>query len=408
MNLLRIMWLAVGCWMGSTTVVAEEAAPMKLVVRETAGIRRFSFPVTASATFPEGRAGGTSSAVLRQEGRPVPVQLTVQDRWPDGSFKRAELDFNASPGPLGEQTFELSFSDQPAKPESSDTGGGIRIQEAADAFRFVQGERYFSVPKNLSRLLSGAGFAKEELVRRESPPTGLEGGIFVDGVSLASNDWQARVTKTGPIVASVDFTRTFGDAKRRARVEYTSPSSKSWIRISAELEAGPRSLVFRLPLVFNQRPLMFDMGAGTLVYGQLRDGTWVSLRQSARHPLWSVVTGSWRPMGKPAESAEGQAADQTYVTALPTSVPAEGWLHVLDRKVAVAVAVEEFQRRVGCSVSLFSDGTLAIYQTQPETASQPLRLAVYYHFVPTPVQIGAVTSPQAMLAPLEAKLELGP
>src|SRR3990172_9460110 len=217
MNLLRIMWLAVGCWMGSTTVVAEEAAPMKLVVRETAGIRRFSFPVTASATFPEGRAAGTSSAVLRQEGRPVPVQLTVQDRWPDGSLKRAELDFNASPGPLGEQTFELSFSDQPAKPEPSDTGGGIRIQEAADAFRFVQGERYFSVPKNLSRLLSGAGFAKEELVRRESPPTGLEGGIFVDGVSLASNDWQGRVTKTGPIVSSVDFTPTFGDAQRRAR-----------------------------------------------------------------------------------------------------------------------------------------------------------------------------------------------
>src|SRR3990172_7755360 len=101
MNPLSIMWLAVGCWMGSTTVVAEEAAPMKLVVRET--------------------------AVLRQEGRPVPVQLTVQDRWPDGSLKRVELDFNASPGPLGDQVFELSFSDQPAKPEPSDSAGGIRI-----------------------------------------------------------------------------------------------------------------------------------------------------------------------------------------------------------------------------------------------------------------------------------------
>ena len=70
----------------------------------------------------------------------------------------------------------------------------------------------------------------------------------------------------------------------------------------------------------------------------------------------------------------------------------------------VAFAVERSAEQNGTWKVSFDGKGQAIYQFAPTTPSTHLELAVYQHFVNTPVQIGAATSPAAILSPLEVSV----
>jgi hypothetical protein len=89
-----------------------------------------------------------------------------------------------------------------------------------------------------------------------------------------------------------------------------------------------------------------------------------------------------------------------YVLGTKASPPAEGWAHAMDRQRCTAVAVDNFAgpgRQDEIDVD--ADGGLRI------TSKGAKVLRFWLHFVPMPVQVGAVTSPQAMLAPLEVEVK---
>ena len=86
----------------------------------------------------------------------------------------------------------------------------------------------------------------------------------------------------------------------------------------------------------------------------------------------------------------------------PRAAPAEGWAHVFDRERCTALAVCGFGLQERDRIAIEAGGGLT-FTRMFRQASRDERPCLHFflHFVPTPVQLGAATSPQAMLAPLE-------
>lgn len=93
--------------------------------------------------------------------------------------------------------------------------------------------------------------------------------------------------------------------------------------------------------------------------------------------------------------------------AQATATPAEGWAHVMDRSRCTAAAVADFGRSGADQIRVAASGALDMTRHFPDArertggAKERKTLRFWLHFVTNPVQIGAVTSPQAMLAPLD-------
>lgn len=64
------------------------AQPMTFTVSETAGLRRFGYPVTASLECASGSLTSVEKARLTDAaGKEAPAQFTAMSKWPDGSVR---------------------------------------------------------------------------------------------------------------------------------------------------------------------------------------------------------------------------------------------------------------------------------------------------------------------------------
>src|SRR5437763_14899201 len=79
----------------------NDPARVPITVRETAGLRRFGFPVTAAVPFPRGTFTDARHArLVDAQGKEVPAQITVTAQWPDDrSLQWVDVDFHPSPAP---------------------------------------------------------------------------------------------------------------------------------------------------------------------------------------------------------------------------------------------------------------------------------------------------------------------
>jgi hypothetical protein len=221
----------------------------------------------------------------------------------------------------------------------------------------------------------------------------------------------ARVTRTGPLATALRFAGTATPAGGRevaSVVEMEFPSSKSWVQVTwtvADPEGQVAGLGAELNLNTEAAPTLVDFGAGTYVYVALRKGQRAVMRAGSpgpgpaeRAPAWTTLVGL-------------PGALKPYVVAPPgpLALAAEGWAHVMDQKRCTAVAVQDFAvAGQESELSVDADGRLRLGRTFARAAAPvprgPKRLAFWLHFVPMPVQVGAATSPQAMLAPLRVEV----
>jgi len=238
-------------------------------------------------------------------------------------------------------------------------------------------------------------------------------GLFIrskDGVeSRLSGSSAAKVTRSGPLAVGLRFEsseKLNGGRQLSSVVDMEFPISKSWVRINWTL-ADPKNEVaglgVELRLNVPDAPVLVDFGAGSSVYAALRKDEVAALRAGcldtakAEQPAWETLLG---PAG----------ALRPYVIAPPGERrAAEGWAHVMDRQRCTAIAVEGFAE-AGQETELTIDArgrfrigrTFAAKETRKEK-----RLSLWLHFVGMPVQVGAATSPQAMLAPLRVEVQDG-
>jgi hypothetical protein len=363
----------------------RQAVPIRL--RETAGIRRSAYPVNTRVPFEQGRFRDVTHARLMINGAEAPVQLTIESAWPDGSAKQLDVDFNASLGAGEETTAQLEYGDDV---NATATARGLSVTEETDAIQ-VGSVRF---GKSLAPLLLSVKYRQEDI------GPGLNGFSLIDaaGAPHGAKDIDAskvEILRRGPLYVVVKYSGrvSVGAARAAFTVLAEMPNSKTWVKVTTTIDdpdRGVRELSFHTPLALTTFPKTWDFGTGSWSYGFFRAAPEVaSLTQTiGAASSWQIRSG-----------AKGQDVIAERASGSRPAV-AEGWGHLQDAKEAIAFAIGGFGGQPGTyTMSLDGDGQ-ASYRFAPAQPQTQLSLTVYQHFVATPVPVGAVTSPVAMMHPL--------
>jgi len=282
---------------GAGAVIAglANAQGAKFRVRETAGLRRFSFPVRASWV----RQAVRLPARLLENDKPVQAQFTPLG---DGAV---DVDFNVSIGPWETREYRL----EPGS-GGSPVDKGVTVEEVDGMYAVRHGVE-FEVPANLPGLLNQVKGGKLSYLRPGSPGLAV---TYKDNIEFRS-ETKSRVTKRGPLVGAVSMEMRGGrNLKSVAQMDF--PRSKSWIEVRWTVEDPERwvsGMMADLNLLIEGAPTLVDFGANNTVYAALKPGQRIQL--SAEPMSWFV-------------HLEGQA----YASGKNSR--AEGWAYVIDRQRA--------------------------------------------------------------------------
>lgn len=355
--------------------LAASAPGQRLLVKETAGVRRFGYPV--NATLPAELAG--KGVRLLENGKPIPAQA-----------RGDQLDFNVSLGPFEqrEYTVEPMGAIDPVQKTVREEDGAF-VVGYTPSLQFV-------IPKNGLGFLRAVKTPNGDYLRPGSQGLLLR---YRDDIIYRAGGYgpygkpvEASVSKQGPLSTVLEFRST--EALRGTRsvesvVRMEFPRSKSWVKTTWMVE-DPEALIIGLGVDLNlnaaAEPVLADFGVGTWVYAALRPGA----RGGAANPASATLLASpqsWRVLlaGEPYAAGKGAA---------------EGWGHLMDREHCTAIAVADFGQRQD-RMEASADGRLQIERSYHGSGRKTLTF--WLHFVGMPVQVGAATSPQAMLAPLKVE-----
>ncbi len=375
-------------------------------VTEDAGIRRFGYPVSAVLTLAEPLKDLDPFRLLEKD-KPIVAQFRPRGDTSTG-IREVSLDFNVNLLPNETREYVVEYG--PKVESGPQPRGGMKIETSADEFRVVHSpDLQFVVPRDLVGLLRNVRTAKDDYLRSGS--AGLMIRTKDDKVYRVVGSGQnggkatSKVVKAGPLASTLRFesNETLGGGRTvTSVVEMEFPISKSWVQVTWTVD-DPDGHVAGLgaDLNLNVRGdnTLVDFGAGTLVYAHLQKGETALLRQYSKQNAGSQKAGTWETLVGPSGHL------MPYVTASsksgPAALRAEGWAHVMDEKHCTAVAVAGF---TGADVNLAeiivdADGRLRLWKHGCN------KLTFWLHFVTMPVHVGAVTSPQAMLAPLKVHIK---
>ena len=377
---------------GAALPGAQAPAAVNIHVNETAGIRRTRYPVNARVPFPKGVLTDAAHARLVLDTAEVEAQIAAETKHPDGSIQWLAVDFNATIGPIEEQTYRLEYGEGVKAPAA---GRGVAVGQNADTIEMGR-VRINRAPGPLLRSLS---------YRRENLAQGMNGFAVTDGAGAVFDLSKAEsvtteVVKPGPLYAVVRYSgRLVMDAGNRLPFAITveMPNSKAWVKYTAVVEDGARrvrEISFRTPFMFAAFPWLWDFGTGSWTYGSIRSATdSVILTQTVKTggaSRWEIRTG---PKGQ----------EQAYKVAAGSRPRiAEGWGHLQDASDVVAFGFEDFGRQEGTYAIALDGQGQTFYRFAPEQPALRHRLTVYQHYVSSPAPIGAVTSPPSMLNALIA------
>jgi hypothetical protein len=384
---------------------AEEPASVQRLtvsVAETAGIRRFGYPVSVVLSLPHSVKDAQHFRLL-EEGKPIAAQFRPHGDNAEG-LRTVSLDFNVNHAPLETREYVVEFG--PSVEASPEPKGGMSVETTADEFRVVHSsDLQFVVPRNLLGLLRQVKTAKTEYLRPDSFGLVIRsrdamdfraGTIGPDGAASTG-----RVVKSGPLATSLRFESTEALGRNRSIksvVEMEFPRSKSWVQVTWEVD-DPNGFIEGLGADLNLNvqgePTLVDFGAGSLVYAALKKGQTAALRSSS--------SATWETLLGPSGSLK------PYVVGGRDPVKAEGWAHVMDQQRCTAAAVADFAAGgQEAEIAVDTDGRMKLGKHfAPGGAAPPAgakKITFWLHFVGMPVHVGAATSPQAMLAPLRVSV----
>jgi hypothetical protein len=332
-------------------IPATQAAPITFTVNETAGLRRFGYPVTASLEAPQGALCDAGAArLLDAAGKELAAQFTAMSKWPDGSVRGLDVDFTSSIGPMETETYHVELAGGTGR-----LGGrGLAVMETADEIIVASPAISHKIRRDGKPLLTSIANGKIEFL--------AEGGI-----TTALAPGKAGVLKRGP----------FNVTLRLGPVTLEYVSSKSWVKI-VQRAVTPTLLTVDTHFALSEPPLLWDYGVESWLYGCLRRPNEAAvLRQDANG--WRVLTG---------------AGERSSVYA--SGKRCEGWGHLADNQHVIAFGVANFSSDGEPSLRVGADGRFRATAKRKE-------LTVYFHVVGQPVQVTAMTSPPSMLAPLVVK-----
>jgi len=386
------LWLTAIAAFSGVAIAAEAPNNVALSVKETNGIRRFAYPVGVRVPFPQGALASAANARLEFTGKEVPAQYTDEAKWPDGSVQWLAVNFNANIGPNETQTYQLQYGPD-VKP--GPLPRGLIVTEDTDAIQV--GSVRFS--KSGVPLVLSVKYRNEDL--------GKAGGSFAIADAAgkvfdvkSAEPPKLEILKRGPLDVMLRYTgRLAVDTNYSAPFVITveMPNGKTWIKVTAQVDDPGkrlREISYQTALSLGPLPWVWDFGTERWTYGSLRNPSdSVVLTETMNAPGtvdWQISSG---PKGK----------EQAYeVGGVGRGSKMIRWGHIQDGKEVIALAVDGNPDLPGrYQLALDGEGGTSIRFAAARPSTQH-ELTIYEHFIPTPVQIGAVTSPTSMLSQLVA------
>jgi hypothetical protein len=386
-----------------------------VVVQEKAGIRRFGYPV--SVILPLGAPlKDTDHLRLFDKGKHVQAQFRPHGDTRKG-IRAVCLDFNVNHAPHQTREYIAEYApDSKPAPQAK----GMKVVTETGQFRVVYSPGLqFIVPRNLVGLLRSVKTSRGDylrsgsaglMIRSKKEVRYLAGSRGPHGKPTVSS-----IVKEGPLASTLRFEskEALGGRRNvRSVVTLQFPLSKSWVQVDWAVD-DPHGWVAGLGADLNlnipHEPALVDFGAGSYVYAHLRKGQSALLRHNhsqSKRPSWETLVG---PAGAPTPYVVAHHSPSQTVE-VPRAA-AEGWAHVMDQHHCTALAVADFAHpKEEADITADADGRLRFgkhFGRKGKQCPKGLKkLRFWLHFVDMPVQVGAVTSPQAMLAPLQVKVRL--
>ncbi|MGE3818381.1 MAG: hypothetical protein AB7I30_03025, partial [Isosphaeraceae bacterium] len=193
-----LAFLTLGAIATHSATADEKDSRWTLRVQETAGLRRFGYPV--HARLPEGILGPRFR--LERDGKAVPGQFRKVEV--EGSPPHVALDFNTSLGPLETQEFVVEAG--PHVTPGPEPKGGMTVSLNRGAFLVSNGSVLsYEVPENLDGVFRSVQNVRLEFWRPEGR------GLFVKSsrgklVKLGGDGpIQGRVSRSGPFAVGLRF-----------------------------------------------------------------------------------------------------------------------------------------------------------------------------------------------------------
>ena len=370
---------------------AQTRGSVNVYVKESAGIRRTAYPVNARVPFPQGVLADSSKARLMNGEMETPAQIAAESMWRDGSIHWLAVDFNASIGPMESQTYRLEYG---ADVKAAAGVRGLTVSESADGIEV--GRVRFNK--------SGAPLLASVKYRGEDIGPGANGLTVTDAAGkehdLTNGEGlRAEVVKRGPLYVVVRYSGAIvTDERYRAPFALTieMPNSKSWVKMTATVEDPGkrlREIAFHTPLALGPLPWEWDFGTDRWTYGTLRNSEdSVVLSQTVK----TSGVNEW----KVTAASNGQ--EQSYETGVADRSKIIRWAHFQDGHEVIAFVMETKGSSAGTyRMRLAGDGQTS-FHFAPALPGAEHQITLYEHYVASPVQIGAATSPSSISSPLSA------
>jgi hypothetical protein len=398
--------------------------PIAIEVRETAGIRRFQYPVAAQLQLKAPVSNETNFRLLL-DNQPVLAQFrpAEQGAASAGWF----VDFPVNLLPYQSLVYAVEYGPQVA--EGPSRKGGHRLVESAESFQVVNEPAIaWTVDRKLAGLLKSVRARDLEYLRPDSAGLWLTDGNGSDLPMGSGRDdcrISARVVRNGPLAVGIRFELIEQNPALqgvRSTIDLVFPVFKSWVEVDWRVD-DPQQRIARLgaqlDLNLNEPtrslPTLVDFGATSLVYVSLRPGQTTLLRggpMSAGLPqrdgkervAWEVLRGSTDGL---QPFVAGPRGSQVVHLHRP-----EGWAHVMDRERCLALAVDRFAGDAKDQISASAAGRVRLSREFSDVSkaspAKAKRLRFWLHLVPFPPQQTAATSPQSMQDPPVVRVRPGP
>lgn len=405
------------CLLAAPLIAGER---LVLEVREVGGFRRHE-PVSSLLTFPKAISRGTTFRLLIK-GAPTAAQFR-----PATDAEQAAqwwIDFSTILSPYERQECVIEYgSGVQALPESVK---GHVLRQTRDTFVIENAPYIFwTVPRDLKGLLRSVNFPPNEHLRPQSPGLLLRdkaGGRH----PLGGDRVKARVVRSGTRAVALQFSGNFDQgalAGVRWTVDLIFPSPVSWMEVLVTVD-DPTGKVAGVGAELNmaldppkpEAPTLVDVGAWTYLYTSLMRNEIVELQaapgnaKTVADPLDKNSSGVQGTGGRckvlsgPPDQliplATNFAAPRDLTPARPLSAAPEGWLHVMDRKRCLALAVDQFAQNAGERLTASADGHVSVWRDFSTLATSDSArhksLRIWLHFVHYPPQYSAGTSPRMM------------
>lgn len=385
---------------------AGGAETLKIEVRETAGIRRFGYPVAVK--LPDVSLGDAKPQLrLRESGQPVTAQFRQEEAESGAGAWWLDFSLNMTPNEVRMLTLEYG-PDIAADKEPH----GLELKPTADAFEIRNGSQLtWTTGRNLFEPLKSVAAGDLNYLRSEGVRLSLEGpaGRDPSGGAMA----RPRVIRSGPLAVAIRYEHAPSSgplAGVHSIADLTFPVSKSWVQVDWQID-DPRQTVRsvraeiaqQLAAPTDDEPTLADFGAASLVYMSLTPGDRGALQAAAKaadpngpmQSSWQVLRGEKDRLQPFVVQPAGRGPAE-----------AEGWAHIMDRQRCLALGVEEFGDADADSIEIAAEGdvTLARQFGSGGQARLAKRLRFWLHFVGFPPHVTAATSPQSMLSPLAVRI----